>query len=70
MGACVQALDTTGAAFEEGTDAGHPLVCQLVSTNGEGEITDITATTWSTEEWAQGAVTNTPMNLGTVIPGF
>ena len=65
----MQALDATGAAFEEGTGSGDPLVCQLVTTNGEGEITSISATTWTNEEWAQGAVTKTPMNPGKVIPG-
>lgn len=69
MGACVQALDDTGAAFEDGTEAGDPLACHLVTTNEEGEITFISATTWSSAEWAQGNVTKTPMNPGTVIPG-
>lgn len=69
MGACVQALDDTGAAFEDDSGSGDPLACHLVTTNDDGEITFISATTWSNAEWAQGNVTKTPMNPGTVIPG-
>ena len=68
MGACIEARDSDSASFTGTEGAGDPVVCHLVSTDGES-ITDVRAVTWSTEEWADGNVTKTPMNPGTVITG-
>jgi len=68
MGACVEARDKDSASFSGSEGSGDPVVCHLVATDGTN-ITDVRAVTWTTEEWADGAVTKTPMNPGMVIAG-
>ena len=59
MGACVEARDKDSASFSGSEGSGDPVVCHLVATDGT-KITDVRAVTWTTEEWADGAVTKTP----------
>ena len=60
MGACVEAVGGRGG--------GDPLVCHLVSSDGEG-IRDVSVVSWSEVEWGEGAPITTVKNAGTRVPG-